>query len=153
MRRTFCQVTRCIAAIAISATMLMGCASSTTTSTSASTAADNSESTLSSQAALDNSADGDYKIAIMYTDASQGEEPSRAYEALKNEYGDKVIGSSFPSGEQEVLVSTALGLVSDESVKALLIFQEPAGTAAAVQACREVRPDVLYMAGVGRGRL
>jgi hypothetical protein len=41
-----------------------------------------------------------------------------------------------------------MGLVSDPEVKALLIFQEPAGSAAAVKACREVRPDVLYMAAV-----
>ena len=46
------------------------------------------------------------------------------------------------------MVSTALGLVADPDVKALLIFQEPAGSAAAVKACREIRPDVLYMAGV-----
>ena len=92
------------------------------------------------------STSSDYKIAIMYTDASQGEEPTRAYEQLKAEYGDMVVGSSFPANEQEVLVSTALGLVADTSVKALLIFQEPAGSAAAVKACREVRPDVLYLA-------
>ena len=91
---------------------------------------------------------GDFKIAIMYTDASQGEEPTRAYENLKEKYGDMVVGSSFPTNEQEVLMSTALGLVADPEVKALLIFQEPAGSAAAVKACREVRPDVLYMAGV-----
>lgn len=91
---------------------------------------------------------GDFKIAIMYTDASQGEEPTRAYENLKEKYGDMVVGSSFPTNEQEVLTSTALGLVADPEVKALLIFQEPAGSAAAVKACREVRPDVLYMAGV-----
>lgn len=91
---------------------------------------------------------GDFKIAIMHTDASQGEEPTRAFEQLKAKYGDMVVGSAFPTGEQEVLVSTALGLVADPAVKALLIFQEPAGSAAAVKACREVRPDVLYMAGV-----
>lgn len=90
----------------------------------------------------------DYKIAIMYQDASQGEEPTRAYEQLKEKYGDMVVGSSFPANEQEVLISTALGLIADTSVKALLIFQEPAGSAAAVKACRDVRPDVLYLAGV-----
>lgn len=92
--------------------------------------------------------DSNHKIAILYTDASQGEEPTRAFEQLKAEYGDQVVGSSFPSGEQEVLVSTALGLVADPDVAALLIFQEPAGASAAVKACRDVRPDVLYMAAV-----
>lgn len=93
-------------------------------------------------------ASGDFKIAVMYQDASQGEEPTRAFEQLKSKYGDMVVGSSFPANEQEVLISTALGLVADQNVKALLIFQEPAGSAAAVKACRDVRPDVLYMGGV-----
>ncbi len=102
----------------------------------------------SSTPAPDQSPGGNFKIAIMHTDASQGEEPTRAFEQLKAKYGDMVVGSAFPTGEQEVLVSTALGLVADPDVKALLIFQEPAGSAAAVKACREIRPDVLYMAGV-----
>ena len=93
-------------------------------------------------------ASGDFKIAVMYQDASQGEEPTRAFEQLKSKYGDMVVGSSFPANEQEVLISTALGLVADQKVKALLIFQEPAGSSAAVKACRDVRPDVLYMGGV-----
>lgn len=93
-------------------------------------------------------ASGDFKIAVMYQDASQGEEPTRAFEQLKSKYGDMVVGSSFPANEQEVLISTALGLVADQNVKALLIFQEPAGSSAAVKACRDVRPDVLYMGGV-----
>lgn len=93
-------------------------------------------------------ASGDFKIAVMYQDASQGEEPTRAFEQLKSKYGDMVVGSSFPANEQEVVISTALGLVADQNVKALLIFQEPAGSSAAVKACRDVRPDVLYMGGV-----
>lgn len=93
-------------------------------------------------------ASGDFKIAVMYQDASQGEEPTRAFEQLKSKYGDMVVGSSFPANEQEVLISTALGLVADQNVKALLIFQEPAGSSAAVKACHDVRPDVLYMGGV-----
>ncbi len=89
-----------------------------------------------------------FKIAIMHTDASQGEEPSRAFQSLQAKYPDIVIGSAFPTGEQEVMVSTALSLVADPEVKALLIFQEPVGTAAAIKACKEIRPDVLYMCGV-----
>jgi len=102
----------------------------------------------SASASAANAASGDFKIAVMYQDASQGEEPTRAFEQLKSKYGDMVVGSSFPANEQEVLISTALGLVADQNVKALLIFQEPAGSSAAVKACRDVRPDVLYMGGV-----
>ncbi|HWP50528.1 MAG TPA: DUF3798 domain-containing protein [Clostridia bacterium] len=90
----------------------------------------------------------DYKIAILYTDASQGEEPVRAYEKLKAQYGDKIVGAVIPNNESEALMSTALSLVSDPKVKALLVFQEPVGTVAAVDACREIRPDILYAAGV-----
>lgn len=102
----------------------------------------------SASASAADAASGDFKIAVMYQDASQGEEPTRAFEQLKSKYGDMVVGSSFPANEQEVLISTALGLVADQNVKALLIFQEPAGSSAAVKACRDVRPDVLYMGGV-----
>lgn len=102
----------------------------------------------SASASAADAASGDFKIAVMYQDASQGEEPTRAFEQLKSKYGDMVVGSSFPANEQEVLISTALGLVADQNVKALLIFQEPAGSSAAVKACRDVRPDVLYLGGV-----
>lgn len=138
---------------ALMAFSIAGCGSSeSTTQTTAAAAA--SETTANEAASGsgtetdETAAPADFKIAIMYTDASQGEEPTRAYEALKEKYGDMVVGSSFPTGEQEVLVSTALGLVSDPDVKALLIFQEPAGSSAAVKACREVRDDVLYLGAV-----
>lgn len=133
---------------------LAGCSGSQTgtetTAAAASEAADGAEdgAAADGEASGDTAAAGDFKIAIMYQDASQGEEPVRAYEQLKAEYGDMVVGSSFPANEQEVLVSTALSLVADEDVKALLIFQEPAGSSAAIQACREIRPDVLYLGGV-----
>ena len=129
-------------ALVLSAVMglsvLTGCGGSSASSNAA----------AASGSAGSNTASGDFKIAVMYQDASQGEEPTRAFEQLKSKYGDMVVGSSFPANEQEVLISTALGLVADQNVKALLIFQEPAGSSAAVKACREVRPDVLYMAGV-----
>lgn len=114
--------------------VLTGCGAGSTSAGESASAAD--------------AASGDFKIAVMYQDASQGEEPTRAFEQLKSKYGDMVVGSSFPANEQEVLISTALGLVADQNVKALLIFQEPAGSSAAVKACRDVRPDVLYMGGV-----
>lgn len=135
MKRTGKRFLIMLLAAAMMLGMLSGCGSNASNDTSNSTTDDTQSDT-------------DYKIAIMYQDASQGEEPTRAYEQLTEKYGDIIVGSSFPAGEQEVLISTALGLIADTSVKALLIFQEPAGSAAAVKACREVRPDVLYMAGV-----
>lgn len=135
MKKIYKRVLSAVLAVAMGCVMLAGCQSST--SGSVAPAASNGDA-----------APSDFKIAIMYTDASQGEEPTRAYEQLKEKHGDIVVGSSFPTGEQEVLVSTALGLVADPAVKALLIFQEPAGSSSAVKACREIRPDVLYMAAV-----
>lgn len=124
--------------------MLAGCSGGNTTTTAAAgtEAAGSGAESGSAETA------SDYKIAIMYTDASQGEEPVRAYEDLKAQYGDKVVGAVLPNNEPEAIMSTALSLISDESVKALLIFQEQAGCAAAVNACKEVRPDVLYATGV-----
>lgn len=127
--------------LAVMMLVLAGCGGSS----SAPAAGQPSEST-GSQSAPEVSAD--YKIAILYTDASQGEEPVRAYEKLKSEYGDKIVGAVIPNNESEALMSTALSLVSDPAVKALLVFQEPVGTVAAVEACKEIRPDILYAAGV-----
>ena len=139
------------AAIAMAAMMvvLAGCSGGNTTTTAAGGAADGTTAAGGSTAADATGAQAasDYKIAIIYTDSSQGEEPVRAYENLKAEYGDKIVGAVLPNKEPEAIMSTALSLVSDESVKALLIFQEQDGCAAAVKACKEVRPDVWYACG------
>lgn len=144
------------AAIAMAAMMvvLAGCSGGNTTTTAAGGAADGTTA-AGTEAGGSTAADAtgaqaasDYKIAIIYTDSSQGEEPVRAYENLKAEYGDKIVGAVLPNKEPEAIMSTALSLVSDESVKALLIFQEQDGCAAAVKACKEVRPDVWYACGV-----
>ncbi len=121
---------------------LTGCGASSSSAPASSSASKSGAASSASTAAT-----SDYKIAIIYTNASQGEEPVRAYEKLKAKYGDKIIGTVLPT-EQESIVSTALSLVSDKKVKALLIFQEGVGCAAAVKACKEVRPDVLYATGV-----
>ena len=131
------------AAIAMAAMMvvLAGCSGGNTTTTAAGGAADGTTAAGTAAGgstaadATGAQAASDYKIAIIYTDSSQGEEPVRAYENLKAEYGDKIVGAVLPNKEPEAIMSTALSLVSDESVKALLIFQEQDGCAAAVTAC------------------
>lgn len=127
--------------------VLAGC-SGGTSDTTAAAGSEAAGSEAAGSEAGGEAAASDYKIAIMYTDASQSEEPVRAFEDLQAQYGDKIVGAVLPNNEPEAIMSTALSLVSDESVKALLIFQEQAGCAAAVNACKEVRPDVLYATGV-----
>lgn len=94
---------------------------------------------------------GAYKIAIYTGTVSQGEEEFRAGEALARKYPDMIIHQTYPdnfSKEQETTIMNALSMVSDPAVKALIMVQAVPGSAAAFEKVREVRPDVLIIAGV-----
>lgn len=93
----------------------------------------------------------DYKVAIFTGTVSQGEEEFRAGEKLAKLYPNKVVHQTYPdnfSKETETTIATALALVSDPKVKALVMVQAVPGAAAAFEKVREVRPDVLIIAGV-----
>lgn len=89
-----------------------------------------------------------YKIAIMTTTVSQGEESYSCATRLANEDPDHIILATFPENiatEQETTISTALSLASDPDVKAIVFSQAVQGTAAACQKIREIRPDILLI--------
>lgn len=91
-----------------------------------------------------------WKIAIMTSTVTQGEEPYRAAEMVAKEYPDRILHITFPDNfttEQEVALSTILSVAADPEVKALLISGTPAGFAAMIDKLKEQRPDILVWAG------
>lgn len=91
-----------------------------------------------------------WKIAIMTSTVTQGEEPFRAAQMVAAEYPDHILHVTFPDNfttEQEVALSTILSIADDPTVKALLISGTPAGFAAMIDKLKEKRPDILVWAG------
>lgn len=91
------------------------------------------------------------KIGIMTGTVSQGEEEYRAGEEMVAKYGkENVIHVTYPDkfmDEQETTISQVMAMASDPEVKAIVICQAVPGTAAAIDKVREVRDDILFVAG------
>lgn len=105
----------------------------------------------SSTPSAENTAVGKGKVAIITGTASQGEEEIRAAENMKAKYGDRVVTATYPDNftkEVETVISNVVGLVSDPDVKALVFCQAVPGAAAAIEKAREIKPDLLVIAGV-----
>ena len=146
---------------------LAACGGSSTTSTTAAnstaetTAAAASEETKAEAAdAVDWSAvdvwdlidqqELNFKIGIMSSSVSQGEENYRSAIRLQEKYGeDKVLVDTFPANavaEQETTISKVMAMASDPDVKAIVFNQAQDGTIAAIKKLKEVRDDVLAVA-------
>lgn len=94
---------------------------------------------------------GDYKIAIVTGTVSQNEEEYRAAEALQAEYPDIVLMATYPdnfASEIEATKSTIVNFAFDPDVKAIIMCQSVPGCAPAFQEVREMRDDILLIAGV-----
>ncbi len=93
-----------------------------------------------------------YKIGILTGTVSQNEEEYRAAENVVKKYGaDRVIVKTYPDkfmDEQDTTISNIVELASDPDVKALVIVQAVPGVAAGIEKAREIRPDILVIAGV-----
>ncbi|EYE88567.1 hypothetical protein Q428_07335 [Fervidicella metallireducens AeB] len=92
-----------------------------------------------------------FKIGIMTGTVSQGEEEYRAAEKMKAKYGDMIVLQTYPDNfmkEQETTISNVKTMASDPDVKAIVICQAVPGVSAAIDAVRETRPDMLFIAGV-----
>ena len=127
-------------------TVLAGCHQPTVSSDVQSAAV-----TSGSETEQDSSTAGDnWKIAVMTSTVTQGEEPYRAAELVAEKYPGRVVHVTFPDNfttEQEVALSTILSVGADPDVKALLIAGTPAGFAALIDKLKEQRPDILVWAG------
>lgn len=92
-----------------------------------------------------------YKIGIMTGTVSQGEEEYRAAEKMKEKYGDQIILQTYPDNfmkEQETTIANVMSMASDPDVKAIIVVQAIPGTSAAIDKVREMRDDILFIAGV-----
>jgi len=92
-----------------------------------------------------------FKIGVVTGTVSQGEEEYRAAEAVKAKYGDQVILQTYPDkfmDEQETTISNILSIANDPEVKAIVICQAVPGVSAAIDKVREIRDDILIIAGV-----
>ncbi len=106
----------------------------------------NSDSTASGE-----TNDTAWKIGIMTSSVSQGEESFRCAERIVSTYGeDHVVVKLFPDNfttEQETTISNALSLAADPDMKVIIFCQGLIGTAAACQRVRESRPDIVILVG------
>lgn len=92
-----------------------------------------------------------FKIGIMTGTVSQNEEEYRAAENVKAKYGDMILLQTYPDNfmkEQETTIANVMSMASDPDVKAIVICQAIPGTSAAIDKAREIRPDMLFIAGV-----
>jgi len=94
----------------------------------------------------------DYKIGIFTGTVSQGEEEFRAAENMIAKYGeDMIVHITYPDRfmqEQETIITNLTAMASDPLVKALVIIQAVPGMSPAIDRVRELRPDILVIAGI-----
>ena len=97
-------------------------------------------------------AEGNWKIAILTGTTSQGEEEVRGAERAIATYGaDHVVWDTYPDNfmsETETTISKLLAFASDPEVKAIVMCQAVPGAAPAFNKIREMRDDILLIAGV-----
>ena len=97
-------------------------------------------------------AEENWKIAILTGTASQGEEEVRAAERAIATYGEEhIVWDTYPdnfSSETETTISKLVAFASDPEVKAIVMCQAVPGAAPAFNKIREMRDDILLVAGV-----
>ncbi len=91
------------------------------------------------------------KVAIYTGTVTQGEEDYQAAQQMVARYPDRIIHATYPdnyTAEQETLISNLVSLVSDPDVKAVVFVQAVHGAKAAIEAAKEINPDLLVLAGL-----
>ena len=91
-----------------------------------------------------------YKIGILTGTVSQGEEEFRAAEKMKEKYGDMIITKTYPDNfmkETETTIANFMSMASDPDVKAIIMCQAVPGASAAIDQAKELRDDLLIIAG------
>ena len=94
---------------------------------------------------------GTAKIAILTGTTTQNEEEYRAAQALQEKYPNNVVVATYPdnfSSEIETTIGTLMQFATDPDVKAIIFVQSVAGASAGFQQIRELRDDMLLIAGV-----
>ena len=97
-------------------------------------------------------AEGNWKIAILTGTASQGEEEIRAAERAIATYGaEHIVHDTYPDNfmsETETTISKLVAFASDPEVKAIVMCQAVPGASPAFNKIKEMRDDLLFIAGV-----
>ncbi|MBO4914017.1 MAG: DUF3798 domain-containing protein, partial [Oscillospiraceae bacterium] len=92
-----------------------------------------------------------FRIGIVTGSFSQSEDDRRGADAFQKKYGaDKVTLAIYPDNfteELEVTIQTIVNLAEDPEIKAVIVNQAVEGTAEAFRRIKEVRPDVICIAG------
>lgn len=95
-------------------------------------------------------------IGIVTGTVAQSEDELRGAEAFIAEYGSVDNGGivrhvTYPDNfmnEQETTIAQIVGLADDPNMKAIVVNQSVPGTVAAFKKIREIRPDILLLAGI-----
>ena len=101
-------------------------------------------------------AEAKYHIGIITGTVSQSEDDLRGAEAMIKEYGDVKNGGmiqhlTYPNNfmaEQQTTISQIVSLANDPLMKAIVMNQAVPGCAEGFRRVREMRPDILLLAGV-----
>lgn len=97
-------------------------------------------------------AEENWKIAILTGTTSQGEEEVRAAERAIATYGaDHIVWDTYPDNfmaESETTISKLVAFAADPEIKAVVMCQSVPGAKAGFDKIREMRPDMLLVAGV-----
>lgn len=91
-----------------------------------------------------------FKIGIMTGTVAQNEEEFRMAERMKAKYPDMILTQTYPTNftqEQETIITNMMTFAADPLVKAIVAVQAVAGSVAAIEKVREVRPDMLIIMG------
>jgi len=97
-----------------------------------------------------------YHIGVVTSTVSQGEDELRGAEAMIKLHGDVKDGGmiqhlTYPNNfgaEQETTISQIVSLATDPLMKAIIMNQSVPGATEGFRRVREMRPDILLLAGV-----
>ena len=90
-------------------------------------------------------------IAIVTGTVTQSEDDRRGAEAIQTKYGSDVVAlATYPDNfgeEYDTTVQTIVNFADDKNVKVIIVNQGVPGTAEAFQKVKELRPDIICLAG------
>ncbi len=92
-----------------------------------------------------------FKIGLITGTVSQGEEEYQAAVRMVSQYPDSIIHVTYPDNfmqEQETVIGQIVQFAMDPQIKAIVVCQAVPGTTAAFQTVKEMRPDIVLIAGV-----
>ena len=106
--------------------------------------------------AMVEAAPAEFHIGIVTGTVSQGEDEVRGAEAMIADYGDVKDGGmiqhlTYPdnfAAEQETTISLIVSMATDPLMKAIVMNQAVPGATEGFRRVREMRPDILLLAGV-----